>query len=269
MDSLRQYMDSIEQKETEERISDYLSMDNFFYIKHKVNKNGSAARNTGIRYSHGEYIAFLDDDDEFLPLKIELQINALEKLDSSWGGCYCNINLINRHRTQIFQNTKSGNLTEELLLGAVRFNSSTLLLRKNVCLELNGFDESFFRHQDWEFMIRFFRRYKIFLPDMQYLVNKYISRGIYSNEPRSIDFIKVKEMFLQKFEIDIEKCSSSNAIYHKQWMEVAILLLQERKFRLFVTYLSKANLYQGCSLKDFLNIVNSFLLSNVKLFRRS
>lgn len=260
---------SVEQKETEERLKDFLSMDNFFYIKHKVNKNGAAARNTGIRYSHGKYIAFLDDDDEFLPPKIELQVNALEKLDNSWGGCYCNINLINRHKKQILQNTKSGNLTEELLLGTVRFNSSTLLLRKDVCLELNGFDESFPRHQDWEFMIRFFRKYKIFLPNTQCLINKYTSRGAYSNIPQSIYFIKVKEKFLQKFKIDIEKCNSSNAIYHKQWMEVAISLLQEHKFRLFIEYLSKARLYQKYSLKDFFNITKSFLLSNIKLFHKS
>ena len=36
------------------------------YIKHERNKNGSAARNTGFRASVGEYINFLDDDDEFL-----------------------------------------------------------------------------------------------------------------------------------------------------------------------------------------------------------
>ena len=251
---------SIEQKETEERIRDYLSMDKFFYIKHKLNKNGAAARNTGIRYSHGEYIAFLDDDDEFLPTKIDVQLKALERLDNSWGGCYCNINLIGRKK-QVLLNDKSGNLVEDLLLGTVRFNSSTLLLRRNVCLELNGFDESFVRHQDWEFMIRFFRKYKIFLPTMDYLINKYISRGEYSNVPDAISFIRIKDKFLSTFEVDIKECTSSNAIFHKHWMEVVLLLLRDHRFCLFVTYLLKADSYKKCSFKDCKNMFYSFLSS--------
>ena len=44
---------------------------------HDVNKNGAAARNTGIRYSKGQFIAFLDDDDSWLPTKIERQLEFL------------------------------------------------------------------------------------------------------------------------------------------------------------------------------------------------
>jgi glycosyltransferase involved in cell wall biosynthesis len=40
---------------------------------------GGNARNIGIMLSKGEYIAFLDDDDYFLPTKIEKQINAMKK----------------------------------------------------------------------------------------------------------------------------------------------------------------------------------------------
>lgn len=43
------------------------------------NKGASAARNLGMRRAQGEYIAFLDSDDVWLPFKIERQINVLEK----------------------------------------------------------------------------------------------------------------------------------------------------------------------------------------------
>lgn len=49
------------------------------YIRHDKNIGVSAARNTGIRASKGSLIAFLDDDDEYLPNKLELQIEMLDK----------------------------------------------------------------------------------------------------------------------------------------------------------------------------------------------
>ena len=49
------------------------------YICHDTNKNGAAARNTGIRASCGDYIAFLDDDDLFLSHKLEKQVSYLEQ----------------------------------------------------------------------------------------------------------------------------------------------------------------------------------------------
>lgn len=58
------------------------------YIKHERNKNGSAARNTGIKNSSGKYITFLDDDDEFADQRIEKLVQCMENLDESWVACY-------------------------------------------------------------------------------------------------------------------------------------------------------------------------------------
>src|SRR5262245_13613113 len=55
---------------TEEAIKRYTSDVRIHYLKHEVNKGIPTARNTGIKHAQGEYVAFLDSDDLFLPDKL-------------------------------------------------------------------------------------------------------------------------------------------------------------------------------------------------------
>ena len=57
------------------------------YIRHEKNRGGSAACNTGIRAARGEYIAFQDSDDEWLPEKLEKQMQVFENTPTGVGGC--------------------------------------------------------------------------------------------------------------------------------------------------------------------------------------
>src|SRR5699024_744473 len=77
---IKEYLDSLK----DERVK---------YIKHSENKGANAARNTGIRNSKGNFLAFLDDDDEWLPMKIEKQIQQF-KCDQI-GMVYCPYLIVN------------------------------------------------------------------------------------------------------------------------------------------------------------------------------
>ncbi len=52
-----------------------------FCLEHGV--GGSEARNLGVRYAKGSWIAFLDDDDEWMPEKLEKQLQAAESTEGS------------------------------------------------------------------------------------------------------------------------------------------------------------------------------------------
>lgn len=58
-----------------------LNSDKVIYYQNEKNLGGSLTRNVGIQLSHGDYIAFLDDDDEFMERKIELQLQFMLETD--------------------------------------------------------------------------------------------------------------------------------------------------------------------------------------------
>ena len=57
----------------------------YIYIPKSESHGGNYARNLGIKTSKGEYCAFLDDDDVWLPRKIELQLEAFSKNPQNIG----------------------------------------------------------------------------------------------------------------------------------------------------------------------------------------
>lgn len=154
---------SPDRKKTETIMAQYKGNPRVQYILHEKNKNGSAARNTGWRQAKGEYITFLDDDDEISKDKIKLQVNCLESLDESWGACYSGYHIVKPngvvHKASDF---KSGDVYLQALMRTMFMGSgSNLLLRKTVVDKVNGYDESFKRNQDIEFMARVFEKHKL------------------------------------------------------------------------------------------------------------
>ena len=57
-------------------------------LRHEASMGPCAARNTGIDNARGEYVAFLDDDDEWLPSKLAMQVAALDAADENVALAY-------------------------------------------------------------------------------------------------------------------------------------------------------------------------------------
>lgn len=67
--------------DTEQCMGKYTDNNKVLYIKNPVNLGGSKARNAGIEASTGYYVTFLDDDDIYLPEKLEVQVNHMIQFD--------------------------------------------------------------------------------------------------------------------------------------------------------------------------------------------
>lgn len=147
---------TLERTLTEQAMLEFKNTPNVLYIQHSHNKNGSAARNTGWRASKGDFITFLDDDDEIATSKIEKQVNCLDKLDSNWGACYTSYHILKPNGVTIYSKTNSiGDVYTQTLMRTLYLGSgSNLLLRRRILEQIDGYDESFLRNQDVEFMAR-------------------------------------------------------------------------------------------------------------------
>jgi len=132
------------------------------YIKHVTNKGISAARNTGIKIASGDYIAFLDDDDEFLPKKIELQLNIFNKSKNNVGlvyGAYLEINE-NLNKELVIMPKLKDNVYSILGLNHIG-PPSMVMCTKSAIEQIGGFDEFLNHKEDIDFYFRLSEKYNI------------------------------------------------------------------------------------------------------------
>lgn len=232
---------------TEKKLTPYIESGKIRYIPHDKNKNGSAARNTGAKNCSGEYITFLDDDDFLLPRKIEAQVRAIESSDE-YSAAYTGFRIIKNSKIlKEVSDSRSGNLMFQLLALQWSIGSgSNPLFRKNAFDSINGYDESFVRHQDLEFLVRFFRKNKI-VSVKEILVNRYIDSRINSINYKK--FADVKMKFLNTFQKDIEAfcLRDQQIIYRNQFADLACHAIQAKAFRNAFKYYKKANSFKFLS----------------------
>lgn len=248
---------------TEELMKKYDNTSRVTYLKHSCNKNGAAARNTGIRHSKAEFIAFLDDDDWYKPDKISNQMDQIVGLGHDWGGVCCyHSRRYKNYAYAIYSVNKNntGNYSYEFLVGNTSTPSSTLLIRAFVFERIGFFDESFERHQDLEFLMRFYRSFKMAISP-NYDVCMQIEG--FRNYPNSQKAFEIKEKFLNTFREDINAFDETSKIqiFKSQWFEVACLFLTNRDFKKAMMLFKKYIFVNGeFAIVDFVRVL-FFLLS--------
>ena len=126
-------------------------------VREESNFGGAARpKNTGIKISQGEYIAILDDDDQWLPKKLEEQIKFLEKYpDVAIVGCNFLINEKKEYKIPHYKNVfKRMLVTDDMGPG------STMMYKREVFDKVGLFDENLKSGQDKEMRIRLSLKFK-------------------------------------------------------------------------------------------------------------
>lgn len=142
-------------------------------ILKSTSRGVSAARNTAIRVTAGEYIAFLDSDDEWNPQKLEKQMECFQQ-NPSLSLVHCNeIWMRNNKRVpQLEKHQKSGGRIFEKCVEACVIGPSCTIVKSSLFKKYGLFDESFPVCEDFDLWLRISSQEEIgFIPEE--LVIKY------------------------------------------------------------------------------------------------
>lgn len=142
--------------ETDEKMNELQKKTSYIsYYAIDRSRGANYARNYGIQHAKGEYIAFLDDDDEWLPQKLEEQVKKFQA-SPDIGLVYCNVNIVDCTGKFICVNQQNteGNVSKEILFGGFIHTTSCVMLKKQVAIDAGLFDESMPAMQDYDMWIR-------------------------------------------------------------------------------------------------------------------
>jgi glycosyltransferase involved in cell wall biosynthesis len=145
-------------KELEQALEPYLNR--IVYLKQE-NRGAGAARNAGLRQARGEFVAFLDADDLWLPDYLSEQVRFIREGDYDF--VYADALLFGQSplagRTFMQIAPSNGEVTfESLVNGQCNVITSGVVARTQLILEVGMFDEQLRNSQDFELWVRLIRK---------------------------------------------------------------------------------------------------------------
>ena len=126
-------------------------------LRHNNNSGAAAARNTGAQAACGEFIAFLDLDDIWLPGKLFRQVSAMRQY--GWDASCTGFVLVEPGGREVVAPDLSTSALSlaELVWGCVVSPGSTLLCRRSLVARVGLFDTALKRLEDWDWLLRLAR----------------------------------------------------------------------------------------------------------------
>jgi glycosyltransferase involved in cell wall biosynthesis len=169
----------------------------------KHSGNIATLRNIGVRAGFGEWLAFLDSDDIWVPQKLEIQLKMLLCTEKRWG--FGGFELMNNEMLVIpnkagIYRPVSGWIANEVLTTEVSVNIGALLLERSLFEEAGGFNEdpNLLYREDYELVIRLaLRAEALAVPDLLVRVREHTGRATNSFEYGNDRTVAVYEHFIR------------------------------------------------------------------------
>ncbi len=210
------------------------------------NKGVSHARNVGLEKAMGNWIAFLDSDDEWLPGKLESQLLALKSLDTMkvchteeiWIRKGRRVNPMNKHK-------KNGGWIFQQSLALCLMSPSSILIHRSVFDDIGYFDETLPACEDYDLWLRITAKYPVlYIEDPQII--KYGGHD---------DQLSRKYWGMDRFRISSLKKNIANAALSQDDRTAAVNVLLE-KCRIYGNGAVKRNKFQEAAY--YQNIIEQY-----------
>jgi glycosyltransferase involved in cell wall biosynthesis len=201
-----------------------VSSPQFRFFRSEKNNGPAAARNLGIKEAKGEWIAFLDSDDEWKPGKLKAQLEFFEKnpdhlicqTEEIWVRNGTRVNPMKKHK-------KSGGWIFEKCLPLCVVSPSAVMMHRKLLNEVGLFDESLPACEDYDLWLRVAAKHPVGLIEKPYLIKYGGHADQRSREFPAMDRFRIRSL---------AKILSQNILTPEQTFAARQML--EEKSRIFI-----------------------------------
>ncbi|MBI1299288.1 glycosyltransferase [bacterium] len=226
--------------------------DRIHYVKNTINQGAAGSRNSGFRAASSKYITYLDSDDEYLPTKLEKQVQKLESLEGSQLDCVlCGYKQTNRTKEVIIPSQRD--TTYENVLWFREIVNTAQLMARRECIEaVGGWDSSLKTYDDWELILRLLKEYRFgVVPEALYIYHHHGGSRVHS----ALNRIAALNTIIHKYDSLLQQRAKLRSYYHAKIAREYRLIKDAAQER---HHLAKASFAQPWNINRWVHYLSTF-----------
>lgn len=227
------------------------------YIVHDRNLGACAARNTGIENASGEYVAFLDDDDEWDNDYLQAVQEKIELTNADIIACDYRLVKSYKTFTAYKKHLPEGNIYQQMIFEDYVGPTSTVVVRRSKLIEAGMFDVNMPARQEYDMWLRVCKNGGT----VAYIKVPKVSiyrEGKDSITNRGTNHVRGTEMVLQKLLSDPSLASYYEKIKYYQYYEAGYFSMSRKQYQLARKYFKLALRSKMHTIKLYVFIIFSY-----------